>query len=95
MSNANHAPTGYKGFKCPRCGGYKWGTNNISSDYSKWTGHCQGGDGFEGCGFTWDRARDDINLLGEPLIDGYVPPSPSIFSRLRTWARLVFLGKRD
>ncbi len=84
-----------KQFMCPRCGGTKWGTSNIVADRTKWIGHCEGGKGYVGCGFRWNRARDDIKLLGEPLIEGYSAPPVSIGARLRAWARMVFLGKYE
>ncbi len=84
-----------KPFTCPRCGGFKWGTSNIVADQTQWIGHCEGGKGYVGCGFKWNRARDDINLLGEPLIEGYMAPRISLFARLRFCANLVFMGKYD
>ena len=38
-------------FKCPVCGGSRWGTDATSADV---TGHCN----TPGCGFTWPRAAD-------------------------------------
>lgn len=57
----------YKGFKCPECGGYKWGTSHCTEPKDKWIGHCHGSRGFPGCGFTWHRMTEDEKYIGKPL----------------------------
>ena len=46
-------------FKCPRCGGYKWGTAHCTSKHDDWTGECHGNDERAGCGFVWHRMTQD------------------------------------
>lgn len=45
-------------FKCPECGGYKFGSSDCTSDNMK--GHCHNDlpDGSR-CLFTWDRNTED------------------------------------
>lgn len=46
------------GFKCPECGGYKFGTSDCSKPIAEWIGECHGGDHWDGCGFEWSRSDD-------------------------------------
>jgi hypothetical protein len=42
-------------FRCPKCGGFRWGTSNCTEPFSKWIGHCHN----FACRFTWKRSTDD------------------------------------
>ena len=46
-------------FKCPKCGGYKWGTSHCTRDHDQWVGECHGDNQMAGCGFTWHRMTED------------------------------------
>ncbi len=41
-------------FKCPKCGGYRFGTDNATKPFDEWVGRCHG----VNCGFTWMRTDD-------------------------------------
>ena len=42
-----------KEFKCPECGGFRWGTTNCNQDFSEWVGHCN-----DCHNFKWPRTED-------------------------------------
>jgi hypothetical protein len=56
MSATVSDPRGLMGlkFKCPRCGGYRFGTS-MAGDWNVAMGHCNTGT----CGYTWKRSEDD------------------------------------
>lgn len=45
-------------FVCPKCGGSRFGTSGCTGPVSKMIGHCHGGLGGVGCGFSWPRSED-------------------------------------
>jgi len=61
----------YKAFKCPNCGGYKWGTHNVTSTKDNWVGYCNGSDDRIGCGFKWKRIEDDEKVMTEDAEQEY------------------------
>lgn len=42
-----------KEFKCPECGGFRWGTTNCNQDFSEWVGRCNDCNNFK-----WPRTED-------------------------------------
>ncbi len=42
-----------KKFKCPECGGSRWGTANCTQDFSQWVGRCNDCNNFK-----WPRTED-------------------------------------
>lgn len=53
-------------FHCPKCGGHCFSTSN-QQDWSKARGHCEGhainGSETGGCGFTWSRQTQDLEVF--------------------------------
>jgi len=46
-------------FRCPECGGGKWGTSYCTEEHSKCMGHCHS----FGCDFSWIRETEDYIYL--------------------------------
>ena len=55
------------GFKCPKCGGFKWGTLDCGKPKQEWIGTCNGDRDYPGCGFRWHRATEDEKIIGIPF----------------------------
>ena len=55
------------GFKCPQCGGFKWGTLDCGKPKQEWIGTCNGDRDYPGCGFRWHRATEDEKIIGIPF----------------------------
>ena len=54
-------------FKCPQCGGFKWGTLDCGKPKQEWIGTCNGDRDYPGCGFRWHRATEDEKIIGIPF----------------------------
>ena len=57
------------GFKCPQCGGFKWGTLDCGKPKQEWIGTCNGDRDYPGCGFRWHRSTEDEKIIGIPFGD--------------------------
>ena len=55
------------GFKCPQCGGFKWGTLDCGKLKQEWIGTCNGDRDYPGCGFRWHRVTEDEKIIGIPF----------------------------
>ena len=64
MSDTKYEVSLLLDFKCPECGGYKFGTNMINNQQ---TGHCHNfnSDTNMLCQFTWNRATQDEDVFTE------------------------------
>jgi hypothetical protein len=47
-------------FHCPKCGSFKFGTENCTSPEEEWIGYCHGD---YGCDFTWPRKDDHLYFV--------------------------------
>jgi hypothetical protein len=52
-------------FKCPKCGGYKFGSSNCTKPFSEWMGHCHGYKDGRPCGLSWHRETQDSEVMHE------------------------------
>ena len=50
-------------FTCPKCGSHEWGSSNCTGPFEEMWGHCHG----SGCNFSWNRKKQDPDILHEPL----------------------------
>ena len=82
------------GFKCPQCGGFKWGTLDCGKPKQEWIGTCNGDRDYPGCGFRWHRATEDEKIIGIPFGDHDKAPNDRVEGRDAASSRSVQRAKR-